>query len=457
MTARILKFALFTTGAVGALLTCFFAYLHIADDTVAEAPRQAISSAFNGDLLAISDVDQVATTYGDGVLGQLPDAADKLSFISWESGRPVVRSSATASTSVVSWPKVVDASPDGRRAYVVETRAAPNKNIDRVADIYSGLPEGKLLTVLDISRPDAISVVERVDVGINLASVDIRRDGKMLAIPSTRRGEELVLVSLTDDGRVEKRFAFQIDVPKDYVHPGVGSAVWHPDGGVLAITVNNREVRFLQVVYDPSGNPSAIKQLGSGIKVGETLSAGLFHPGGRYFLIPDVAWGNNAGAADFLFNRRGKLISIRFDQKGNHALAGQTEVGRSPEGFALSPDGTRVVTVNMNRTYLPDAIPPRWFPGRDASSLTLLSFDSATGHAATLDEKGFDGLLPENATFDADGKGLAVTIYHHRARDRDRGYVEFWRVDGDRLVRTDTEVAVPRGVHDLMLVPVRSR
>ena len=458
MIAGILKFVFVIAGAVGILLGGFFAFLHITDDTVPEAPRQAVSASFDGDLLAVSDVDQAATAYGDGILDQLPDAVDQLSFISWDGGRPVVASSVPVSNSVISWPKVVDVSPDGRRAYVVETRAAPKKRIDQVADVYAAFPEGKLLTVLDISRPDGISVIDRVEVGVNLASVDIRRDGRMLAIPSTKDGEELVLVTLTNDGRIGKRFAFHVDVPKgEYVRPGMGSAVWHPDGDVLAVTVNNREVRFLKIVYDLAGDPASVDQLGNGIKAGETLSAGLFHPDGRHFLIPDVAWGDNASVSDFLFNRRGTLISIRFDRGGSHGVAGRTEVGRSPEGFALSPDGTRVVTVNMNRTYLPDTIPPRWFPGRNANSLTLLSFDAATGGAAVLDERGFDGLLPENAAFDAGGKNLAVAVFHHRKRDRDRGYVEFWRVDGDKLVRTDREVAAARGVHDLILVPWKEK
>jgi len=67
MNARILKLVFVTVVAVGASLACFFAFLHIADDTVLEAPRQAVSAPFNGDLLAVSDVDQVATAYGDGI------------------------------------------------------------------------------------------------------------------------------------------------------------------------------------------------------------------------------------------------------------------------------------------------------------------------------------------------------------------------------------------------------
>lgn len=88
--ADILRLGLFIVSAVGVLSGVFFAVLHIADDTVPEAPRQNMPAAFNGDLLAVSDVDQVATAYGDGVLGRMPNTGDELSFISWEGGRPVL-------------------------------------------------------------------------------------------------------------------------------------------------------------------------------------------------------------------------------------------------------------------------------------------------------------------------------------------------------------------------------
>ena len=117
----------------------------------------------------------------------------------------------------------------------------------------------------------------------------------------------------------------------------------------------------------------------------------------------------------------------------------------------MSPDGSRLVAVNMNRTYLPDSIPARWFPGRDTASLSLIAFDAERGQGQVLDEAHFEGLLPEDAVFDADGDAIAVAIFHLRGGDQ--GLVEFWTVTDDRLQRSGYRLPVARGAHDLLRLP----
>ncbi|MEM9123918.1 MAG: hypothetical protein AAGB03_11440, partial [Pseudomonadota bacterium] len=202
-------------------------------------------------------------------------------------------------------------------------------------------------------------------------------------------------------------------------------------------------------------NPEAptLAQVGDGVTVGETLTAGAFHPSGDWFLIPDVAWGSNSKPADFLFNGRGALVTIRFDANGLHSLNEVAQVGRSPEGFAISPDGLRVVTVNMNRTYLPSGFPTALIPGRIVSSLSLLAFDPSSGTTTLLDEKGYRGALPEDAVFDAKGTSLGVTLYEQPSLNDSRGFVEWWDIEDDTLVRTGQVTPVVRGVHDLVTLP----
>ena len=61
-------------------------------------------------------------------------------------------------------------------------------------------------------------------------------------------------------------------------------------------------------------------------------------------------------------------------------------MGLSPEGFALSPDQSLVVTVNMRRTYLPSFIPV--WRGKSYSSLSLLQFNPRSGELTPIDEYG---------------------------------------------------------------------
>ena len=128
-------------------------------------------------------------------------------------------------------------------------------------------------------------------------------------------------------------------------------------------------------------------------------------------------------------------------------------MGLSPEGFAISPDNSLIATVNMRRTYLPNYI-PAW-RGKPYSSLSLVKFDSDSGQLTNIDEYGFEGLLPEQVTFDAEGKSLAVVIFNYREPSPKTGAVEFWNVvsgNKPRLERTGYKIDVVRGAHDLVLV-----
>lgn len=74
----------------------------------------------------------------------------------------------------------------------------------------------------------------------------------------------------------------------------------------------------------------------------------------------------------------------------------------------------------------------------------------------TVGEYGFEGLLPEQATFDADGNSLAVVIYNYREQNPRTGAVEFGNVvsgSQPRLERTGFKLDVVRGAHEIVLVP----
>lgn len=139
-------------------------------------------------------------------------------------------------------------------------------------------------------------------------------------------------------------------IDNDASEVGVVRAIsWHLWGRYLALNLEDREIAFYEFKADDS-----IETFGSRLKLGTRLSEGKFTPNGRYFVVTDTGWGETLG---YIFNRNGKLFSISFDENnGEHKLVSQTEVGLSPEGFAMSPDGSMLVTVNMRRTYAPEGI-----------------------------------------------------------------------------------------------------
>lgn len=154
-------------------------------------------------------------------------------------------------------------------------------------------------------------------------------------------------------------------------------------------------------------------------------------------------------------NPPGEAIAIRFEPESKKppTITSRVKVGLSPEGFAIAPDDSLIATVNMRRTYLPSYI-PAW-RGKAHSSLSLVKFDSQSGQLTNVDEYGFEGLLPEQVTFDAEGKSLAVVIFNYREPSPTKGAVEFWNVisgDKPRLERTGSKIDVVRGAHDIVLV-----
>jgi DNA-binding beta-propeller fold protein YncE len=420
------------------------------------APIANSSVQFNGRALLIaSDADMVATAYADAKLDRVAGIEDTLTAIDLplDPKQPQVNT-LQVSNSVMSWPQIIATSPDGTKAYIVEVRSRPADGIQELESIDE-MPEGRKLTVVDISNPTKPQMLESVDVGRNPEHISISPDGRFLAVNISEQERELLIVQLQADGKLGKRFYFSI--PSTGIDTDNQTAIWHPSGNFLAINQNGGQVGFYQVQAD-ANNEVTVKPYREPIEVGNHLSHGKFSADGKFFLVTDLKWSTwgNFRQGNFLMNPKGEIIAIRFEpSKGKSPeIVSRAEVGLSPEGFALNPDNSLIATVNMRRTYLSPNFPPAW-RGKPYSSLSLVQFDKNSGKLTTLEEYGFEGLLPEQATFDADGKSLAVVIYNYAEQSPKTGAVEFWNVVGGnkpRLERTGFKIDVVRGAHDITLV-----
>jgi DNA-binding beta-propeller fold protein YncE len=435
--------------------TLVFALTMLSDSATAQksTPTPTKGQAvFEGSLAVISDIDNQATAYGDGKLGRLPGQFDTLSLV-----RPSMNVAPTAALpvqqSVVGWPNTLAKSPDGRFIYIVETRGSPPANVERVKSLYFDMPNGTLLTVVDVSNPTKPVVRYKEAVGVNLGGISVRPDGKMLAIANQEEGKELVLISLSD-GVPTARKAFPIEITKGegFSRPGLRALDWHPDGKHIVVNMSDRIISFLRLEFDAAGMPTAAKPFGTPVTVGEVNSVVRFHPKGKYVLVTDLAWGSNSKPKDFISNGPGAIRSIAFDSTGTHRLAGEARVDMSPEGFDLSPDGTKLAVVNMARTYLPGGFPAGMIPGRDGATLSLVSFNPENGALAEIDRKPFRGLLPEDAAFDRSGNNIAVVLYETR-EDPKSGFVDYWRIVGGKLERQNVRTQVVRGANEIVLLP----
>lgn len=447
-------------GALGVVLGAILYGLLQLNDPVAIAPvaRTAQFPQFLGQrLLVASDADMVATAYADGGLQRISGVEDALTVIDLPlTDNDYTLNQVQVSNSVMSWPQIIATSPDGAKAYVVEVRSRPPDGVEDY-DSIEDMPPGSLLTVVDLSQAQP-AVIETMSIGNNPEHIAISPDGRLLAIDIDEVGRELVFVALDANGNPGDQYPFAIANAAGQPAQ-VNSISWHPSGRFLALNLDNRSVAFYEVSFDPPSGGITLMPYGNSVEVGNWLSAGKFTSDGRFYLVPDMKWRtwNNIRQLNYLMNPKGEMVSIRFGAPAHAVrqpeIVSRAEVGLGPEGFALSPDDSLVVTVNMRRTYLPDRL-PAW-RGKSHSSLSLLTLDLASGQLVTLDEYGFEGLLPEDAVFDVSGRSLAVVIYNYREPDPHKGAIEFWNVirgAEPELERTGFRIEVTRGPHATALV-----
>jgi DNA-binding beta-propeller fold protein YncE len=416
---------------------------------------------FSGSYIAaISDGDFLASTYADGKL-PAPGVTDRLSILPLPlNGKPEKIARINASNSVIGAPYALALSPDRRTAFVVETLGAMPIGATR----REQLPPGNRLVAIDLSNPRRPSVRSQIAVAPKPETVHVRPNGDLLAISTQTPDREIVLVPVRA-GKFGKSSEFslqQLGIQPDPARFQQGLYVsqvqWHPSGKYLAVNLDYRdEIAFFQVQSSPE-NTIKLIPWGEPVKVGKDPFTGQFTPDGRFFLSSN--WGRNFGAEvktleQRLPTSRGTVSVIQLAAANTstaqvrHRVVSTAIADNSPESLAISPDGSKVVTVNLRGTVFPPNS-PRF---TRQASLSLMTLDSNSGRLTKIDDYPFEGILPEGATFDASGNELAVAVYDYLT-PKPEGGIEFWQVIQQpqlKLQRTGYVVDLDRGVHQVLV------
>lgn len=412
-------------------------------------------------IAAIADGDFLASTYDDGKLPTPNSANDLLSIVNLPlSGSQNEIAQIPASNSVVGAPYALALSPDGRTAFVVETLGATPAG----ATQREQLPSGQQLVAIDLSNLDRPVVLSRVGITLKPETVDVHPEGDLLAISTQTSGKEIVL-SPVDQGAFGQpieislhELGIQPDSTRFQSGKYVSQIQWHPSGRYLAVNLDYRDqIAFFELQRDRAGNSQLIPW-GRPVNVGKDPFTGQFTPDGRFFLTSN--WGRNFGEQVKTLEQRlpeipGTISVIRLAELGTSAAAAQHQVVStattdiSPESLAISPDGKRVVTVNMRGTLFPTNS-PRF--SRHAS-LTLLALNQSSGQLSKIDDYLFEGILPESVAFDASGNYLAVAVYDYFT-PKPAGGIELWQViqtPKPALRQTGKVIDLGRGVHQVLV------
>lgn len=408
-------------------------------------------------LVGIIDADMAATAYADGRLHPQEGTRDQLIVLQTvEEGAGIA--SASASNSVMGWPGAVDVSPDGRFAYVVETKAAAPVGVSAFENLNAGMPNGQLLTAVDLTDPGAPRAAASLAVGASPTSVHVAPDGRFALVSLKDPAAPLAAVLLEEELPVAVRpLALPVTIPPARVgDEGALFVRLSPDGRRFVMNIGNQHLLLGRLVFDEAGLPVGAEATAAPVRVGRWLSMLRWSRDGRHVIAADVGWGpTNLGA---VFNRAGSLIALRAEETDLRVIS-EAAVSLSPEAFTLSPSGDLLVAVNMERTYLPDRLPYALFGRRGESSLSLVGLNPETGALTVLDGPvGFEGVLPEAAAFDADGDMVAVAVYQGPAGEAAAaGWIALFRVDRTgptpRLIPTGQRIPTARGLHDLLVAP----
>jgi DNA-binding beta-propeller fold protein YncE len=389
-------------------------------------------------ILALSDADMVASAYTDGFLHRDKMAQDAFSVIQMGKNRADVRvSKIYVPNSVNNWTKGLDKSSDGKFAFVAAAREATPDT----ATLFASQLNGKYLYAVDIQNFHQPVVADRVEIGTFPLAVQSNARGNLLATATNDRNKEITLVEWrgTHFGKIW-HFAHGVST-KNYAR--VTDISWHPSGQFLAVTLEENQsghIAFYKIhqqqdtfYISPIGNPL--------LHIGRLPGAGQFSPDGKFYFVPDLKDWVSPGA----------LLTIGFSEQGQHRIVSTVQTGIAPEGFGIDPDGRLLAVANMNGTYFNIEHPLY----QNHSNLQLFQIGT-NGKLTLLDEQAFEGLLPENVVFDADGDMLAVAVFDYADLLERRGGVEFWRIVDKNgkpsLQKTGFKVSLTRGTHALTIV-----
>jgi hypothetical protein len=412
----------------------------------------------NADLIALSDGAMVASGYINGLLG--PREPDLLSVLRRTEDGTWIRSDVNVSNSVATWPNVLAVTEDGQTAISTEPLAQPDED----ARAFSEIEQGNTLTVVDLSDRANPTVRQTVEAAGPPTAIDIHPAGEVVAVTYAALGQ-IALYPLKD-GELDEPIVQDLGI-EDLDNTFVPEIKWHPSGEFAAVTLGGAAkigfFRYANGVLEPWGAP---------ISTAPLPGKGQWTADGRYFLVTTI---NITGdLAQLGYGRNSSLLTVvSFDDDDEadsvprrvndrsttyesdpiqHAVAAVAPFGMGyVENFAVSPDGSHIVGLNMVASWL-----PRDHPGHtDYSELTFLTIDAETG---AVEMKGAtrlpDVTLPQGIVFDNDGRHIALTSF--QGPDAGPGRIEFWSFTPDAVepfASVGDAMPAPRGVHLLTKVP----
>ncbi len=304
--------------------------------------------------------------------------------------QPRIRASLDLANSLLGPPTNLQITPDGRLGLVANSVVHAQEG-----GVWKATPDDKLF-VVDLAA-DPPKLLDTVTVGKQPSGLDIARSGKF-ALIANRAGKSVSVLSI--DGAAVKHLG-DIDLGQEAA--GVAIA---PDGkrAFAVMNVANKvavlEIDGQKVSYDKSRDiPVAFNPYNIAIT-----------PDGKYAVASSTGAGKDNADA---------LTTIGITGPHPHVVA-LTSVGVGPEGLAISPDGTALVTPLLLGTGAKHA---DYFYAKEGQA--VLAAIDAEGRIAVKDRAALGG-LPEGIAFSPDSRFVYIANYIGKT-------LQIFRIDGGKL------------------------
>lgn len=389
-------------------------------------------------ILALSDGDMTASAVVDGKLMKEVGVKDALSVypLPLKLGQEI--GSTALSNSAIGWSRTAAVMSDGRYAFVIETRAQTTDSVKTVKNVATDFPAGSNLYIVDISNMAKPST-RRVSVGKNPLAVDML--GSNMLITSEETAKELRMFEIGAGGLPTRNVPIALNLQ----NARATDVTWHPEGEFIAITVEEtKEIWLYKAKRNPQGKIATFEAFGTPAKLTGKPGLGSFTPDGSLFIVSDL----KDGAA-------GELVAIQFNttaadpKTAEHKVVAQTPVAAGVESFAISPDGTMIVTANKANSAQP------WEGSVGKAGVSLLSL-AKDGKATKVSDYEIEGIAPESIIFDKSGDNVAVSVFEYFDYGRRDGGIEFFKVNkggAPSLTKQMAKISAPKGCHTVKLIP----
>ncbi len=380
--------------------------------------------------LVLSDADTALAAGLQKELSQYRTQSDSLTIIQIDSSGTVIKNSIVLSNSMISNAKSVAISADKTTAYILQSRGEFPDSMRYSTELDWKLPIGNTLLAVDISDITDLKIIDTINVGKSPSAVVLSPDGKSLAVTVYEKHSEIIRI-LLEDNRFKYVFRHPHAVYSKKGNIRATDISWHPSGKYFAVTLKeDKTVAFYKFIETTYGTKLAL--LGAPVEIGRLPTNTEFTPDGRYCLAINR---DNTEA-------KNELISIKFDENGNHSIASRQQTGRNPRYFDIFPDGKKIVVLNQED--------PEFFAtilNDSTSHFSISLFDLNENGTLTKAEKSkIAGTNIQSIKFDKSGKKILLSYSQYQ--ESERGRIQSYRIDDDnKLHKMDVEVETPQGTH----------